>query len=178
MLGAKYAPTRSVNSAGEQLILSNSAKAGASESGFIGGMFKGTWNQMQMLFGKKLTNTSNPQANANIYTLARENAKHNWNTLTQQVSTSKNSMNAFETRIDQIAKGNPKLQESMAETLGTNGKVNLNPVRTESTNAQVQDAIQQFAKEQPIQWNLSQTTGSGLVLGADGAGSLKKLQDQ
>ncbi len=177
MLGAKYAPTATRNAAGEQLVLSNSVKAGAKTPGFIEGMFKGTWNQIRMVFGEKLVNPANPQARASVYKLAGENARHNWSTLSQQAANLKKSTANFNTRIDQIAQGNPKLQESMAETLGTHGKVSLSPTRTQSTNPQVQEAMQQFAKEQPVAWNLSNTKGTGAILGADAQGTVKNLQD-
>lgn len=166
MVGAKIAPKVARNLAGEELILSTSGKAGqqAAKPGFLRGMLEGTANQLRLLFGGKVTQSSNPQASTNIYKMASENVKHNWNTFKQQGATAKESVTKFHTEMDKIVQADPKLQHAVRNMLGLDGKVKLNPTRTHSSNPQVRQAIQQFAKEQPFFWNISNTLKSGNLL--------------
>lgn len=168
MVGAKFAPKVARNLAGEELILSRSAQTGqqAAKPGFLRGMLGGTANQLRLVFGGKVTNTANPQANTNIYKLTGENVKHNWNTFKKQGATAKESAAKFHTEVDDIIQADPKLQSALRNTLGADGSVKLNPIRTKSDNPQVRQAIQQFAGEQPIVWNLGNTLKSGNVSGA------------
>jgi hypothetical protein len=163
MVGAKFAPKIARNAAGEELILSKSVSGDAAKPGFLKSMLKGTANQVRLVLGGKVTNPANPQGNTTIYKLANESARNNWHTFKQQGASIKESGAKFNQRIDEISGANPKLQQTVKETLGTDGKVSLNPVKTQSTNPEVQGAIQQFAKEQPIAWNLSNTLKSGAI---------------
>lgn len=180
MAGARFAPKVARNAAGEELILSGSARAAVQESrpGFLRGMFEGTWQQLRLVMGKKVINTSNPNTSTHIYKLASESGRNNWHTLKQQGVTGRESRMRFDAVVDNVVKGNARLKQALTDTLGTDGKVTLNPTRTQSVNPQVRQAVQQFAKEQPIAWNLSNTAESAGVLGSNIAGTTKGVMSE
>lgn len=174
MLGSKFAPKTARNLSGEELRLASNTPGWLNQlplPKLITGMIDGTKNQLRLVLGGKVTNPARPEQPTNIYQLVRENTRSNWKNFKQQAASMKESQTRFQGRIDEISQANPRLKETIQTTLGTDGKVLLNPTKTQSNNPQVQQALQQFAKEQPVICNVSSTIQSAGI-GSDVAEKL------